>query len=763
MGYVKSLEEHNSLYDKVKIFEESIFLNKILREAIEAYGKGEPILEDSIFDSYWQRLCSNVDVINNYFGETTGIDDLVILEVGYKARKTEHFATVKHSNQMGSLDNCFTMGEFESFLAKTTQVIKGKTYKVINFITEYKYDGFGLSLIYEKGYLTKALTRGDGYSGENIIANIRHVRNIPFFIKGVAHLDIFEVRGETFLTSEAFTTINDERTKNGDKPYVNARNAVAGIMRSLDDRVLAAPIDFVGYEIPNAEYLHRSNLVDFSSGNKTLYQSDVLNWISSRGIGYHNFTTNYIKWNISSATNPPIDDKLIYYYSHEWSENVVDDKSLALTLTNHIAQMTMEREDLPFEIDGIVVKVNNLAIAESLGRTSRTPISAIAWKFPPKQALGQLLSAAWQVGRTGIVTPVAEITPTYVGGVTVTRVTLHNPAEIDRLGIRLNDMVIVERRGDVIPKITGYSKEWRDKTATTVYKNTDNTITVPDVCPCCGTKLILTEDVVRDTKELRCINSKCKDQLIGSIIHFATREAMDIDGLGDSVAYDLVDKNLVKEFSDIYKLTKADLLTLEGFADKSANNLLDAIANSKTVDLEKFIYALGIPDVGRGTAKRLANHYKNVGALIGTDLDSLLLIKDIGPITAKSIVSWLDHNHLIVSNLFAYGIKTNIVVSDVIENTGKIFVLTGSFLEDGKPVSREQFKSLLEAKGNVVTNKVTSKTTALLVGTNPGDSKLNDAKKLGVRMFVIGEHPIIGFATPTQATETLSDPDVTFF
>lgn len=732
MGYVKSLEEHSSLYDKVKIFEESIFLNKILREAIEAYGKGEPILEDSIFDSYWQRLCSNVDVINNYFGETTGIEDLVLLEVGYKAKKTEHFATVKHSNQMGSLDNCFTMDEFESFLAKTTQVIKGKTYKVINFITEYKYDGFGLSLIYEKGYLTKALTRGDGYSGENIIANIRHVRNIPFFIKGVAHLDIFEVRGETILTSEAFTTINDERTKNGDKPYVNARNAVAGIMRSLDDRVLAAPIDFVGYEIPNAEYLHRSNLVDFSSGNKTLYQSDVLNWISSRGIGYHNFTTNYIKWNISSVPNPPIDDKLIYYYSHEWSENVADDKSLALTLTNHIAQMTMEREDLPFEIDGIVVKVNNLAIAESLGRTSRTPVSAIAWKFPPKQALGQLLSAAWQVGRTGIVTPVAEITPTYVGGVTVTRVTLHNPAEIDRLGIRLNDMVIVERRGDVIPKITGYSKEWRDKTATTVYKNTDNRITIPDVCPCCGTKLILTEDVVRDTKELRCINSKCKDQLIGSIIHFATREAMDIDGLGDSVAYDLVDKNLVKEFSDIYKLTKADLLLLEGFADKSVNNLLDAIANSKTVDLDKFIYALGIPDVGRGTAKRLANHYKNVGALIGADIDSLLSIKDIGPITATSIETWLDYNHRIVSNLFACGVKTNDVVNDTIENTGKTFVLTGSFLVGGKPISRDELKAKLESAGHKVTNKVTNKTTALLAGDNPGNSKLEDARRLNV-------------------------------
>lgn len=735
MGYVDSLDNQSSMYDKIKMMEESVILNKMLREAIEAYSKGEPILEDSLFDSYWKRLESNVIILNKYFDSDTTIDDLVVLSVGYKSKKTEHFATVKHSNQMGSLDNCFTMEEFESFLAKTTQVINGKAYKVINFITEYKYDGFGLSLIYEKGYLTKALTRGDGYSGENIIANIRHVRNIPFFIKAVKHLDIFEVRGETILTNDSFTAINDERSKDGDKPYVNARNAVAGIMRSLDDRVLAAPIDFVGYEIPNAEYLHRSNLVDFSNGNKTLYQSDILNWIDSRGIGYHKFATNYITWNIGNIFNLPLDGKLIDYYSCRSNENVIDDKTLVLTLTNHIAQMTMEREDLPFEIDGIVVKVNNLAIAESLGRTSRTPLSAVAWKFPPKQALGQLLSTTWQVGRTGIVTPVAEITPTYVGGVTVTRVTLHNPAEIDRLGIRLNDMVIVERRGDVIPKITGYSKEWRDKTATTVYKNTNNTITLPDVCPCCGTKLILTEDIVKDTKELRCINSKCKDQLIGSIIHFASREAMDIDGLGDSVAWDLVDKNLVKEFSDIYKLTKADLLSLEGFADKSASNLLDAITNSKTVDLDKFIYALGIPDVGRGTAKRLANHFTCVGEFLGVDIGTLLLIKDIGPITALSITSWLDFNHRIVSNLFAYGIKTNIVNGDVIENTGKTFVLTGSFLEDGKPISRDELKAKLEAAGHKVTNKVTNKTTALLAGDNPGNSKLEDARRLNVNII----------------------------
>lgn len=757
MPYAKLADD--MLFDKIKTLEEIRVLNRLLWEAVEAYAKGEPIMDDSLFDCYWKRLETNVAAFKNYYGETTGVDNLVLLSVGYKSKKTEHFTTVKHSSQMGSLDNCFTLTEFESFLGKTSQIVKDKTYKVVNFITEYKYDGFGLSLIYEKGYLAKALTRGDGYEGENIIANIKHVSHVPFYIKSLKDIETFEIRGECILTTNAFNAINKDRVDKGLKLYVNARNAVAGIMRSLSNDSLVTKIDFAPYEIPDAlEYksLFKSEMI---SG--PLYQSDILEWLYDHGIGCSSVTNKKIKWNINSIRDYPNylsepDHHLLYEQS--MSIDLKDKSDFVKQLAIHIQQMSFDRERLPFEIDGIVVKVNNLEIAESLGRTSRTPSSAVAWKFPPKQALGQLLSVVWQVGRTGIVTPVAEITPTYVGGVTVTRVTLHNPAEIDRLGIMLNDMVTIERRGDVIPKITGFSKEWREKTHSTVYKNYNLLITLPKFCPCCESKLILTEDIPKNTKELRCVNSTCKDQLVHSIIHFASREAMDIDGLGESVAYDLVEKGLVKGFVDIYDLTMTSLLTLDGFADKSASNLLQAIKNSKVVDLDKFIYALGIPDVGRGTAKRLAEYFCDAMRLIEVDPLELEAIKDIGPITAQSIFDWTSSNHEVIWELIKEcEIAINNPKPSKVKPSGRTYVITGSFVEDGEPVSRETIKSLLESKGHKVSDSVSAKTTALLVGSKPGSNKVNNAVKANVKMFTMDGSENTDFLSIEDMVTTFSD------
>lgn len=724
----------NSTFDKYTAVHEATIINSLLVKANQSYGDGESKMDDSTYDCYWRRLQFLINEIKLHYPEYI-LEDNILDTVGYTKLKTKHFESVKHESHMGSLDNCFTVQEFESFLTK----IKNEGIVVNEFVSEFKYDGFGLSLIYKHGMLTQAITRGDGYVGENIIANVKHLGNISYYVKRFAKKETVEIRGEVILSLSNFSLLNEYRKQKGEKLYANPRNAVAGIMRSLDYEDLPIKIEFKPYELVNGiQFFDKINTTLIEPNIK---QTDVLGLLYTNVLSVKPTNLNYICWQL-------VDEGKIDAYSSSIHE-LYNSKTLLVNrnyfqtiMTDHIMKMTHEREALDFEIDGIVIKVNDLTIANTLGRTSRVPLSAIAWKFPPKKALGQLLSVTWQVGRTGIITPVAEVTPTYVGGVVVTRVTLHNPAEIERLGIQLKDMVEIERRGDVIPKITGYSKEWRDKTKN-VYKDESLFVVLPKECPCCNNLLSLIENIKTNTKELRCYNASCKDQLVHSIIHFASREAMRIEGLGESVAYDLVYKGLVDNFDDIYTLTKEKLLTIEGFADKSSDNLLEAIANSRTVDLDRFIYALGIPELGRTTSKVLAKAFDwNLMDIANASYEDLLNVKDIGPITAKSINVWFGKNYRLVKDLINSSVITISSPEIAVTNaTSKIFVITGSFYNDvtNEKVSREELTTLLEKVGITVTNKVTSKTTALILGDNPGISKLADATKHGVKLYEINK------------------------
>lgn len=707
---IRSVSSDSSMFDMVQAITEVEFFNKLLHRYNEAYGKGEPLLEDSVYDGYINHLKRTYAFIKAKYPEYI-LHNNVLDIVGYKKPKVSGFVQEPHKFHMGSLDNGFTIDDFRIFINKVMDNLKpevkmGMSLGGLEFVAEYKYDGFGISLVYEDGVLTKALTRGDGEYGENILCNMAYVDGIPFYkvgtIRGVKRL---EVRGEIVMRISDFKILNQLRVNNGKKPYVNPRNAVAGIMRAHDNSGLPIKMEFKPYEI-----------VDLPEKGKTFglshFQTDVLEFLHSRGFGtVMPFTKTY---------------EIRRHHEIDTFVNTVAADVMDINLKN--------RTLLDFEIDGVVIKLNDLQLAADLGRTSRVPLSAIAWKFPPSVSSGQLLSVEWQVGRTGVITPVAKITPTYVGGVTVESVTLHNVSEIRRLGIRLKDMVIVERRGDVIPKIVGYDADWRDKSKS-LYKDEDTEITFPGCCPCCGSvvQLCTVEQPKKDTVEtIRCNNEGCADKKVNRIIHFASREAMDIDGLGEAVAWDLVYKGLVRDFADIYKLTKDDILSLEGFAEVSATNLLNAIQASKTVDLDRFIYALGIPLVGRSTARDLANSARDLRTLLQMDRDTLLTIKDIGPTTADSIVDWLTKNYRIIRDLCNCDINFNYKVINITNDLkGKTFVITGSFDE----YDRETLKAEIIKNGGSVSGSVSTKTTALIMGSG-GGSKVQKAAELNIPTLV---------------------------
>jgi DNA ligase (NAD+) len=600
--------------------------------------------------------------------------------VGGKPR--EGFLKVRHSSPMLSLDNTYNEEELRDWERRVHE-LSGR--KDVDYVCELKLDGMSLALIYEDGKLARGITRGDGTVGEDVTLNVRTVRSVPLSIakeklKKAGIPANFEVRGELLMPTAAFKKVNEERERKGLPTFANPRNFSAGTVRQLDANVTAERrMDFFPY------ILLENGRTYFDRHSKTL---DALEAAGFKVNQNH---------------------KLVHSMDEAWA---------------FIRQWEEKRESLPYEIDGIVLKVDRTALQDELGFTGKAPRWAIAYKYAARAGITKLEDIRVQVGRTGKLTPVAMLAPVLIGGTTVRNATLHNMDEIERLGVKIGDWVQVERGGDVIPKV---AKVIEDKEHPRPRDLKD--FKMPEKCPVCGTKVVRTEGEV----DYRCVNANCPAKLRETILHFASRGVMNIDGMGDALVNQLTERGLVKNVADIYKLTKADLLSLERMGDKSAQNILDEIENSKGLPLERVIYGLGIRMVGERTAQFLAEHFGSMDALERADLEELQSVNEVGPRIAESIVEFfgIAANRKLVERLREAGLTlTGKKKERGTKLAGKTFVLTGTLAH----FTRDEAKKMIEDAGGKVTGSVSKKTDYVVAGADAG-SKLDKAKESGVQVI----------------------------
>ena len=600
--------------------------------------------------------------------------------VGGKPR--EGVVKVPHSSPMLSLDNTYNVDDLRNWERRVHE-LSGR--EDIDYVCELKLDGMSLALRYEDGKLARGITRGDGTIGEDVTLNVRTVRSIPLSISKeklkAAKIPLdFEVRGEMLMPLAAFRKMNEEREEQGLSLFANPRNATAGTVRQLEPSITAQRrLDYFAYMLLQDGRTH------FSRHWETLNALD--------GAGF--------------KVNPA--RKLAKNFDEVWS---------------FIEQQEAKREKLPYEIDGIVVKVDRIALQEELGYTGKAPRWAIAYKYAARAGITQIENIVPQVGRTGKLTPVAWLKPVPIGGTTVSRATLHNMDEIERLGVKIGDWVEVERGGDVIPKV---SRVVEDKE----HPRGHQAFHMPEKCPVCGTKVVRTEGEV----DYRCVNANCPAKLRETILHFASRGVMNIDGMGEALVNQVTERGLVKNVADIYGLTKADLLSLERMGDKSAQNVLNEIEQSKRLPLERVIYGLGIRFVGARTAQFLAEHFGSMNALTDASDEELQNVNEVGPRIAKSISEFFHEpaNRKLVERLREAGLTFSGKKKERgTKLAGKTFVLTGSLAN----YSRDQAKKLIEDAGGRVSGSVSKKTDYVVAGSDAG-SKLDKAKELGIK--VIGE------------------------
>jgi DNA ligase (NAD+) len=598
--------------------------------------------------------------------------------VGGKPR--EGFVKVRHSSPMLSLDNTYSEEELRSWERRVHE-LSGR--KDVDYVCELKLDGMSLALIYENGTLARGVTRGDGTTGEDVTLNVRTVRSIPLSIdrdklKKAGIPPSFEARGELLMPTAAFKKVNEERERNGLPTFANPRNFTAGTVRQLDANVTAERrLDFFPYIL--------------LSNGRTYFER---HWETLTALDKAGFKVNQNR-------------KLVHSMDEVWG---------------FIQQWEAKRDSLPYEIDGIVVKVDRVALQDELGFTGKAPRWAIAYKYAARAGITKLENVRWQVGRTGKLTPVAELAPVAIGGTTVRNATLHNMDEIGRLGVKIGDYVQVERGGDVIPKV---AKVIDDKD----HPRGTQEILAPEKCPVCGTKVVRTESEV----DYRCVNANCPAKLLGTILHFASRGVMNIDGMGEALVTQLTERGLVKNVADIYKLTKADLLSLQRFADKSAQNILDEIENSKKLPLERVIYGLGIRMVGERTAQFLAEHFGSMEALANAAVEELQNVNEVGPKIAESIAEFFSNpaNRKLVERLGEAGLAFKGQKKERgTKLAGKTFVLTGTLAK----YTRDEAKKMIEDAGGKVTGSVSKKTDYVVAGADAG-SKLDKAKELGVSVI----------------------------
>ncbi|PQJ63078.1 DNA ligase (NAD(+)) LigA [Vibrio jasicida] len=640
--------------------------------AVRYYVEDNPEIPDAEYDRMMREL---MDIEAEH-------PDLVTVDspsqrVG--GQPLSEFSQVTHEVPMLSLDNAFDDGELDSFHKRAQDRVPDQIIK--QYCCEPKLDGLAVSLLYENGVLVQAATRGDGATGENITENVRTISAIPLKLQGKDWPARLEVRGEVFMPKAGFDKLNETARKKGEKVFVNPRNAAAGSLRQLDSRITASrPLSFYAYSVGVVE-------------GATLASSHYERFLQIKS------------WGLPMCPETKRVDSL---------EEV----------KAYYQDILTRREALAYEIDGVVIKADDIAIQERLGFVARAPRWAIAYKFPAQEEITTLNEVEFQVGRTGAITPVAKLEPVFVGGVTVSNATLHNADEIERLEVMVGDEVVIRRAGDVIPQVVSVIKERRPETA--------REIIFPEACPVCGSHVerIEGEAVTRCTGGL-----VCQAQRKEALKHFVSRKALDVDGLGDKVIEQLVDREMVETPADLFKLSAGVLTVLERMGPKSATNVVNALEKSKLTTLPRFLYSLGIREVGEATAANLAQHFRSLDLIQAATEEQLIEVQDIGVIVAKHITTFFgeEKNQVVVQDLLNQGINWPEIAAPQqgveLPLEGKVVVLTGTLSQLGRSEAKEALQNL----GAKVTGSVSKKTDILFAGENAG-SKLAKAQELGVEV-----------------------------
>lgn len=634
------------------------------------YVLDNPLLPDIEYDRLYREL---IEIEASHPEWVTS--ESLSQRVGGAALK--EFDSVIHEVPMLSLNNAFEETELIAFDRRCREALH---IEKVTYAGELKFDGLAISLRYENGSLVRAATRGDGASGEDVTANIKTIRAIPLKLIGNNVPQVLEVRGEVFMYLHDFQRMNQQAAALGEKEFANPRNAAAGSLRQLDSKITAKrPLSFFAYGLGALE---------------------PQSWLPKT---HEELLNAYVEMGLPVCTERRV--------LHSVAEILAFYKEIGV-----------KRDSLPYDIDGVVYKVNSFAEQTKLGFVSRAPRFALAHKYPAQEALTTVLGIDVQVGRTGAITPVARLAPVEVGGVTVTNATLHNEDEVRRKDVRVGDTVSVRRAGDVIPEVVSVIKDRRPT-------NTAQFV-MPSNCPVCDSHI----ERLADESVARCSGGLfCGAQRKQALLHFAHRRALDIEGLGEKIVDQLVDQNLVRTPADLYRLGFTALANLDRMGDKSADNLIAAINQSRNTTLARFIFALGIRHVGETTAKDLANHYQSVHALMDASLENLLTVKDVGPVVADSIISFMQeaHNREVIEQLLASGMQLAVeekMISAAI--AGKTFVLTGTF----PTMTRDEAKDLLEKAGAKVSGSVSKKTDYVVAGADAG-SKLTKAEELGISVI----------------------------
>lgn len=630
----------------------------------------QPEISDVEFD----RLFHALKALESEHPELV-TDDSPTQRVG--SAPLESFSQVEHEMPMLSLDNAFGDEDMRDFDRRVRTRLARSEHEGVRYTCEPKIDGVAVSLMYDDGKLVRGATRGDGTTGEDITQNVRTIEAIPLKLKGEDYPARLEIRGEVYFSLSGFEKMNADAQKSGQKVFANPRNAAAGTLRQLDSRLTAQrPLTMFAYSVGVVE-----------GGELPTAHSDILQKLKTWGI----------RINPLAEAVDGVEACLKYY-----------------------DRMLEQRPSLDYEIDGVVFKVDSIEEQGTLGMLTRTPRWAIAHKFPAEEGVTVLEDVEFQVGRTGAITPVARLKPVPVGGVTISNATLHNMDEVDRLGLMIGDTVVIQRAGDVIPKVVSVVQDRRPKKT--------RAIELPDACPACGSEVLKPEGEVI----ARCTGGlQCSAQRKESIRHFASRLALDIEGLGDKLVNQLVDEALIESPADLFELTEWQLVQLERMAPKSANNLLEALKKSKTTTLPRFIYSLGIQEVGESTARNLAQFFKGLEPLRHADEQSLQEVPDIGPIVAKKIAHFFqqDVNNQVIDQLLANGVgwEEEAEAGNPEALVGETYVLTGTLTS----LTRNEAKARLQSLGAKVSGSVSAKTSYVVAGDAAG-AKLTKAQSLGV-------------------------------
>jgi DNA ligase (NAD+) len=627
--------------------------------------------QPEISDFEYDKLFKELQVLEN---ENPGLNrmDSPTQRVGGKV--LDSFHKKNHRLPMLSLSNTYSPEEIREFDQRVKKFLNSD--QEVEYFCEPKFDGLALEVIYEDGLMTSAITRGDGVTGEEVTENIRTIKNLPLRLNTKSPPKLLEVRGEVLMFKKDFLALNESQQENGQAVFANPRNAAAGTVRQLDSKISASrPLKLLAYSVGTLDGIRFDTQKDLEDGLHRLgipvAQEKGLRKIC-RGI-----------------------DAVVEYYE----------------------EVQKIRHTLPFDIDGVVIKVNSLALQDDLGLVARSPRWAVAAKYPPEQAETVIENIVVQVGRTGALTPVAIMRPVKVGGVTITNATLHNEDEIHRKDVRIGDHVLIQRAGDVIPEVVSVVMSKRKK-ASEIFE-------MPKACPVCSKKVFKLEGEIVS----RCVNVFCPAIIKGSLAHFVSRRAMNIDKVGERLIEVFVDQGLVKAYSDLYRLKKDQLLDLDRQGEKSVENILSSIEKSKKTTLSRFIYALGIRFTGEQTAKALASHFGTVNALLAATEESLVEVPDVGPKVAKAILDWVSEkaNAKEVHDLIKFGVEIEGPKRSLSGPLiGKSFVITGTL-----PVGRDDAKDLIERNGGKILSSVSSKLNYLIVGDEPG-SKVEKAQSLGV-------------------------------